>query len=293
MTVNKAGLKNAVLAYKNKSHEGFSKDKIKTDLKAFFSEYNVNASNFLTISPAPDSGLSISTYLDKLSDVIYKKEQMKLKAHENPKNKKEHDKPNQNPEETERKHKKPFSISSKELINWNDNEIKPKLIEKMLGAGYTIEELNAPSYTPISLTVPSGTNLDVNITPGKSLIDRQTEFVRKIKHALEHSQTLEEVFSDISKEDKKQGLEEPVDEEKNQDELDDEPEQNEEESASPDEETDSPEEDNDLTPEDLEDIANYGIEGITSHSKMEEFRKSEEWEQIQSMQENALSRYDD
>ena len=47
-----------------------------------------------------------------------------------------------------------------------------------------------------------------------------------------------------------------------------------------------------LTQEDQEEIDMYGITDITTHSQMEEFRKSEEYELIQNMQRLGLSRSD-
>lgn len=51
--------------------------------------------------------------------------------------------------------------------------------------------------------------------------------------------------------------------------------------------------DNALTEEDLELIDEYGLDGMENHNDIVEFMNSEEWELIQQMQTNALTKSDD
>lgn len=68
--------------------------------------------------------------------------------------------------------------------------------------------------------------------------------------------------------------------------------QEEQEESKTQEEKNQEEDENDLTEEDLEEINMYGIEGITNHDQLMDFKNSEEYGLIQSMMANTLSKSD-
>ena len=281
--INKNGLQSAIKAYQDNINSDISKDKIKSDLKNIFTEYNVDASNFLTVSLDSNSGTSITNYIDKLSDAIYKKAQKKNQTTadktETDEEKAESSK-NDNKEEQKQSEPKKITVSDHELLQWSEDEIKPQLTNKMLAAGFTIEEINSPDSSKFTYDGNNGST-KLNITENIPLIDRMVEMFKMLKRALESGKNIEDALREMNNEGMEQDSETPAKEENNQSQPDDNLEQNEES---------SPNHGDELTAEDLEDILRFGIEGITSHSKMEEFRKSAEWEQLQTLQENAFGR---
>ena len=79
MRIDTKKLKRAVLAYED-SVQNFSKDKIKADLKEIFKQFNINPSDFFTVNTntGQKGEVSVSNYIDKLSDKIYKNHKKKI-----------------------------------------------------------------------------------------------------------------------------------------------------------------------------------------------------------------------
>ena len=293
--LDKNGLKKAISDYEKNVYKklDLTRSQIKSDLKNLFAKFYVDASNFFTFNKDGNSGSSVSTYLDSLSNTIYKKQLAKKQKESEKQNDKNDNKENQSQEdendEENKKQKRSFIVSHKELKSWTDSEMKPNLTRKFLQAGYTIEELNKPDNKPIFLNA-DGKKIDLQV-PAGTYIDRRVEAFKKIReYVLEQEKKQDEKNSgsvegeyvdDAHKNNEKDG--EFDNSQENESELSDQEPVQGEDSL----------EDDELTQEDLDDIMEYGIEGMKTHSDMEEFRNSEEWEQIQAMQASALTRDDE
>lgn len=282
--INKTGLKTAIKAYENKINGEISKDKIKTDLKNIFAEHQVDSTNFYTISLDANSGASITNYIDRLADKIYKKSQKKNQTTAEKNETDEKNAEDSYDDNTDKNPSKPkeITISNRELLQWSEDEIKPQLTNKLLKAGFTMEELNSPDDSKVTYNGIKGST-QFNVAENTPLIDRFVETFKMLKRALESGKNIEDALREMNDESMKKDVETPVNKDDNQSQFANTSEQNEESSQ---------DNSDKLTTEDLDDIMNYGIEGMTTHSEMVEFRNSEEWKQIQSMQENALSRFD-
>lgn len=278
--INKNGLKSAITAYENTINGGVSKDKIKADLKNIFAEYHVDTTKFHAMSVDSNSDISLTSYIDKLTEKIYKKVQEK---NQNSADQKESNEQNSEDSHDNKDKKdsepKEITISNRELLQWSEDEIKPQLTNKLLKAGLTIEELNSPDSSNFAYNGSKGST-QLNVTENIPLIDRFVEMFKMLKRALESGKNFEDALQEMNNEGMEKNSETLTNKDDNKSQFANDSEQNLESSHNNDE----------LTAEDLEDIFNYGIEGMTSHSNMEEFRKSAEWEQLQSLQENAFGK---
>ena len=159
-------LKTAIRDYQKKvlKDQNFSLEQIKYDLKKLFEKHNVNASDFQLISIDSNHKASTGTYIHSLTHTIYKAQMAKKQKSSEEQN---NDKENQSHENDDNKDSKPFKgkkfiVSIQELKSWNESELKPKLTEKMLQAGFTHEELNATSSANYNFFVEYPYFLQVN-----------------------------------------------------------------------------------------------------------------------------------
>ena len=197
MRIDTKKLKRAVLAYED-SVQNFSKDKIKADLKEIFKQFNINPSDFFTVNTntGQKGEVSVSNYIDKLSDKIYKKSQEK--NNEGSENKKQNTNSEQesseNASDQNTRKKRPnkhitFTLTGAELKSWTYDEIKPNLKIKLINAGITEEELNSPHTINLSF------DDRVNISGNNTLLDKFVEFFSLLKYSLENNITIEEAIS--------------------------------------------------------------------------------------------------
>lgn len=279
-------LKTAIRDYQKKvlKDQNFSLEQIKYDLKKLFEKHNVNASDLQLFSIDSNHKASTGTYIDSLTHTIYKAQMAKKQKSSEEQN---NDKENQSHENDDNKDSKPFKgkkfiVSIQELKSWNESELKPKLTEKMLQAGFTHEELNATSSANYNFIDTNGMDTNLNISKNIPVIDQVVEMVKFLKQALESGQSLEEIVNNKANHqqiDQDSQLSEEDEPESDNQELD--------------EANNEPEEDDQLSDEDLEEIEKYGIEGIKTPADLKAFWESDEGKQIQSTLENQFSKSDD
>ena len=198
--IDKNGLKSKISEYKNNVYEkqGFTKTQIKSDLKKIFNQFQVDTSNFLLVNIGIRSGISFSTYIDSITELIYKKElakSQKTSENLNSNNKDAQTQQNEDESDKESTKNKHFFISTQELKTWSESAIKPNLINKMLQTGFSLEEINSPNSANFYNFSSNGTESALNITQNIPLIDRMVEFYKATKQALEKGQSLEDVIN--------------------------------------------------------------------------------------------------
>lgn len=295
MNIDINGFGEKLSSYTKKSHENKSLETIRSELKTIFKENGINDSNFAIVSLAVSDGStelstsSTSTYIDKLSKKIFDKAE-KEKA------KKEGREPDKKEDKTAKPKKKPIlSFDLASLGKAEPEEIEDFFKRKFMAAGYTEEDLSKPNPNFKVLDFKDK-GMDLNIDPSKSFIEQLAECVKKMYKVMINGESLETVknSNDLHTQETqtsynldlpgnefdKQGTtntdtpDVKVDFYKNKLDIDNNP-------------------DNALTEEDKAEIEQFGIDGIKTHAEMEEFRQSEEYEQLQQMMTNSLSKHDD
>ena len=262
-------------------HPNAALSEIKNGLKKIFEEYGVNDSNFNLIGIAVSgssmgvTNKNVSTYIDKISRKIVKNNSKEQNLSEEDKRKKQEEKEQQETQEKGAKFK--FSVSSEDVRNLSSKELAQKMINKMILQGVTEEDLNRPmkgaafehmDFSMEKVDFPDGTTLrDTIYFNATKLKELENE---KLKAQGKNELTSEELTSED-----KNSINNSV---------------NDKDEVSKDKQINN---EDALTEEDLQEINDFGIEGITTHSQLQEFRKSEEYELIQNMQSMALSRGDD
>lgn len=262
-------------------HPNAELSEIKSGLKKIFDEYGVNDSNFNLIGIAVSgssmgvTNKNVSTYIDLISRKIVKKNTKEQNLSDEDKRKKQEEQKDQEIQEKGVKFK--FSVSSEDVKNLSSKELAQQMINKMILQGVTEEDLNRPmksaAFEHMDFSMEK-----VNFPDGTTL--RDTIYFNATK--------LKELENEKLRAQGKEGL--------NPEELTSEDKNSINNSVKNKEKTQKEEQTNNddaLTEEDLQEINDFGIEGITTHSEMQEFRKSEEYELIQNMQSMALSRGDE
>lgn len=130
----------------------------------------------------------------------------------------------------------------------------------------------------------------IKIATSESLLDSDSQNASSFIEAI-----AQKVYKINSKEKDEENEQDFIDEEnanksKNEDQEEQEKSETQEEDKT--QEENQEEDENALTEEDLEEINLYGIEGITNHKQLMDFKNSEEYELIQNMMANTLSKSD-
>lgn len=296
MNIDINGFGEKLSSYTKKSHENKSLETIKSELKTIFKENGINDSNFAIVSLAVSDGStelstsSTSTYIGKLSQRLFDKaEKEKAKKEGRDPNKKE-DKDNQ----PKRKPLLSFNLAS--LGKAEPEEIEDFFRRKFMAAGYTEEELSTPN-PDLNVLDFKDKSMDLNIDPNNSVIEQLAECVKKMFKVMINGESIESVRNsdNLHAQEEQTSYADPnqpsnmvfekrvmadtetpevnVSLDENKFDIDNNP-------------------DNDLTPEDRFEIEQFGIEGINTHAEMEDFRQTEEYEQLQQMMTNSLSKHD-
>lgn len=299
MNIDINGFGERLYSYTKKSHEKKSLETIKSELSTIFKENGVNDSNFSIVGLAIStdsvevSTSSTSNYIDKLSKRIFDKAEKD--------NAKKEGKEFNNQTKTTKPLRKPnLTFNLAQLGKADPGEIEDFFRRKFIAAGYTEEDLNKPNPN-LGVLDFKDKGMDLNIDPGKNAAEQLTECVKKLYRIMINGESIEAVrnSNDLHVQEKQTSVN-----------LDLPGTENDFQKSNID--TDAPDVkvnlsgnsshklvdidndlDNALTPEDKFEIQQFGIEGIKTHAEMEEFRKSEEYEQLQQMMTNALSRNDD
>ena len=312
MNIDINGFGSALRDYKSQSHEGMTKEQIKTDLQEIFDKFGVNASNFFTINMAiePHKEASLVPYIDKMAEGIIKNEEMKKQWREAVEKKRNSEnldkmddgsnknKPNQQ-KESKRRKKPSFCFNVSEVGDLPLEAAKGYLTRRMKLRGYTEEEINE---TPDDLSVlgVDDKKMELNINPDASLLDQMVELSKKLYLLLVNNTPISEVrnltMTELLTKAKDKNLSFSHSSEDgslikgdiNTEEPDIEV------TIGADGNKGANVENDKLKEEDLEEIEKYGIEGIKTHSEMEEFRTSEEYKQILLSQqlEKSLDLFD-
>lgn len=296
MNIDINGFGEKLSSYTKKSHENKSIETIKSELKTIFEENGINNSNFAIVSLAVNNGStelstsSTSTYINKLSQKLFDKAE-KEKA------KKEGRNPDNKEDKNQQPKKKPLlSFDLASLGKAEPEEIEDFFRRKFMAAGYSEEELNTPNPN-LNVLDFKDKNMDLNIDPSKSVIEQLAECVKKMFKVMINGESIESVRNsdNLHAQEEQTSYADPnqpsnmvfekramantenpevnVSLDKNTLDIDNNP-------------------DNDLTEEDRFEIEQFGIEGINTHAEMEEFRQTEEYQQLQQMMSNSLSKHD-
>lgn len=293
MNVDINGFAHELFGYTRSRHENTSIETMKANLQTIFDKFGVNDSNFTIISLALGEAQvkNVSSYINKYATKVFEKEQrrkeMREKLEQNAEDKNDKDK--QRPKTK----KRPICFNVTEIGELPPEAIAGHMARKMRLAGYTPEEIQMP-LEQLNVIGLDDKMMDLNITPGVPALEQFVELTKKLYMVLVNGEKASEVrnlsitnLMAYAKEEEAEvchtingthvhGSEDTI-------EADVEVSMNADGSRALDADIEDP-----LTEEDIREINEYGIENITSHSEMEDFRDSEEYELIQNMQSMAL-----
>lgn len=283
--------------YSNLDHSNDSRDKLISDLKQIFAEFGAKDKEIPHVDVVIDGkniefDSSTTTYIERIADRIYKKEE---------RNRSRQEISERSVEEQEKEHinhpaKRKMPVLSFDIVSLGESE--PEAIEeffrqKFTKAGYTQEDFNKPMQT-LNVLDFRDKSMDLNITPDAPILEQFVEIVKKMYRLLVNHEPIESVrYNDnmnVSEAQTSINLDLPGTEFDVKKDIDGDSPQNIDVNMSNGMVDIDNSPDNDLTPEDLEEINNYGIEGIGTHAEMENFRSSEEYQLIQQAQINYLSK---
>lgn len=243
-----------------------------------------------------------STYSKVLAKKIFDEKQRRLKLEEKQKDSRKNVLDQQNANEdgtnkTNQNHakKKPnFNFNLVSIGEMNIEEIEAFFTEKLLKQGYTQEELN--SSKDFSILDFNDKAMDLGVDTNATMVEQLAEATQKLYAVLVNGMSPDDAKNLNPHDVKNEATETNLDLPGTENDViktvyrDDTPEEINTSFSTTNGLDIENKPANDLTEEDLNEIEQYGIEGIGTHAEMEEFRQSEEYELIQKMQQNALSK---
>ncbi len=311
MNIDINGFGMALLEYKRKDHTGMSKEQIKTDLQAIFDEFGVNATNFFSIKMKtdPKNEASIIPFIDKMAEGIIKNELLKkqwreavMKNKDIPEEEKESIlKQNSNKPRS----KKPEDLLRKRPMCFNISEVgdlplvsaRGYMEKRLRMRGFSSEEMNQP-LEQLSVLGTDDRAMNLNISPDENIVNQLVEmskklylvFVKNIPVQEVRNMTLTTLLTNAKDDDSSFNFSTNGKQFKGEVDTD---EPDIEVSVGANGNKGANVENDILDEKDKQEIEMYGLEGIATHSEMEDFRESAEYELLQSLQENNLSKSDD
>lgn len=279
-----------------------SKEQLASEIKSLFEKNHIaDGESRLVVEMLENSGISISSqsHSKEIANKLYNTKQKKMGAQKDPAEKDEDKQHNSN--------HRGFWFFISDIKDYSDAQLKDFLRGKFLTHGWTEEELNKickkGDINYEDTAIPKS-NLDPNIE-GLTFLDAYVEITKLLIKIHFQNKDKDQVLKDpddnlkniarkwTDKQNQQEGSAPELDNSLDNDlqdmsddfELD--PSIQEESEQNSKSEVD----DDALTEEDIEIRDKYGVD-VSKHSEMVEFLQSEEWEQIQQMQTNALSKSD-
>lgn len=296
-----------IQAYKLNEIHNFKNNKplsqIESDILGLYEKNNFNLKHNKEIE-ATINGTAVefkpSTYSKILAKKIFDEKQRRLELEQKDSRKNVLDQQNTNEDETLKNNqnhakKKPsFNFNLVTIGEMGIEEIEAFFTEKLLKQGYTQEELN--SSKDFNILDFNDKSMDLGVDTNATMVEQLAEATQKLYAILVNGMSPDDAKNLNPHDVKNEATETNLDLPGNKHDViktvyrDDTPEEINTSFSTTNGLDIENDPDNDLTEEDLYEIEQYGIEGIGTHSEMEEFRQSEEYELIQKMQQNALSK---
>lgn len=281
-----------------------SKEQMSSEIKSLYAKYGIDPNKLHNYSELNGLGEILSrskSQPNEMAKRLFDKKEKKLSS-QNEKNDKqagEDEKPN--------KHRN-FSFSISAIKDYSDAQLKDFFRNKLLTNGWTEEEINRVREKDAKSTYTDNPMSENNFTAntnGLTVLESLVETVKLIIKIKIQGKDKDQVLKDhddnlkniVRKWNNKETQNEQLDQgfdyalENDLQGTPDEFEQDSPVQEEPEPDAEPAPDDDALTEEDIELVNQYGIDA-KKHSDMVEFLNSEEWQQIQSMMSNTLSKSD-
>lgn len=273
---------------------GKSKEQMNSEIKSLYEKYGVDPNKSHNFSQLDELQQILSrnkSHPNEMAERLYQKKNQKLEAQNNKSNNKDN--------EVRNKHRS-FTVCLDDLKNYSDEQLASFYSNKLLTHGWTMDEIATPlkqgSLPCIDNSSPLR-NFSVNIE-GLTVLDAYVKITKNLIQIYVFKKDPVQILNDASNIAKKWNENENF-----QEDFTSNPDNN-LQGLSSDFESDTPVQDEQyeqnsepeidddaLTEEDIRIRDEYGVD-VNTHSGMVDFLNSEEWQQIQSMMSNTLSRND-
>ena len=301
MNVNVNGFAHELFKYTGAKHPNTSKETMQSDIKNIFDRFGINDSNFTIITLALGGSdvavKSASAYIKKIATKLFEKEERRKERREMLEQNAEKGK--ERKKSSNESKKRPICFNITELGDLTPEAISGHMARKLKLAGYSEEDLTKP-LDQLNVIGLNDQSTNLNISPDAPILEQFVELIKKLYLIHVNEASIDEVkylsMNDLitHAKDEETTFCHNVDgehihgTEDTKEEADVEVSMNADGGKGFEVEHEDP-----LTEQDEYEIELFGIENITTHAEMEEFRNSEEYELIQNLQSQSLTKNDE